>query len=1138
MVSKIKKRNEKIVDFDITKVESAIFRAAKAVGGTDRDMSAQLANKVKLELDQTLGEDIPDVEQIQDTVEKVLIEDRHVKTAKAYILYRAKRAEERKESEQTIEDMKKSAENLNFTDNAIRVLERRYLLKDGEGSLIENPKQLVWRISQNIAKADHFYGDDPTETAETFYDMIKELEFLPNSPTLMNAGTDLQQLSACFVLPVEDSMEGIFDAIKNTAMVHKSGGGTGFSFTRLRPTGNIVRSTSGVASGPISFMKVFDSATDVIKQGGKRRGANMGILRVDHPDVIDFINCKNDMTSLTNFNISVAVTDKFMEAVLNDGEYDLVNPKTSKVDGVYKARNVFNMMVQNAWKNGDPGIIFIDEVNRKHPAKNLGELESTNPCVVGSTLVSTEKGLVRMEDLVENYPEGGIEIATDNRVPIEISNKNGQKTLLAIGKKGVSFRKITKAFRTGEKKVAKVITKAGYELTATLDHKIMTVDKEWIPISDLKCGDKVFIQEGEGKFNKNNSLPFKPINEYKGKNGRKYSLNFPNKWSKELGQVLGLLIGDGWLRDGDKNCRVGFTFGRKETELLEKTKLVLDKFYGKDIKAIQRENGVWHLSYHSKYFVEFFRGLGVKSVKSGDKVVPESIFTAPKEAVTGFLQGLFTADGTIGKFYKEIRLTSSSNRLLKDTQVLLLNLGIRSKIYSRKYSKSKPFTYVNKKGEKKVYPCKDYYFELIIDGAGRWQFFKEIGFLNHKQTKLENGLKHCKRIIFEDEIVSIEEKGTETVYDLTEPTTLSFITNGLLSLDCGEQPLLPYESCNLGSINLHKFVKKDREDLNWARLEKCVKNGIHFLDNVIDMNKLPLKQIQEMSCKTRKVGLGIMGFADLLYELGIPYDSEEGLAMAEKIMKFVKDKAYEKSVELAEKRGVYPAWEGSEHHKEGKRMRNATCITIAPTGTISMIGEASSGCEPTFAISYIKNVMDNTELIYTNKVFEKIAKERMFYSPELMKKIAQAGTIQGFDEIPEDVKKFFVCAQDITPEWHIRMQAAFQKHTDNGISKTVNFPNNATIDDVEQVYILAYQLNCKGVTIYRDGCRENQVLNIGSVNKKKKEMEKAYEDKKEKEKLSKAELLDEGKCPECSSSLAREEGCAKCYACGFSVCNV
>ncbi|MBT4174985.1 vitamin B12-dependent ribonucleotide reductase [archaeon] len=733
MISQIKKRDEKVVDFNITKVESAIFRAAKAVGGTDRDLSMRLANKVKEELDQRFIEEIPDVEEVQDTVEKVLIEDRHVKTAKAYILYRAKRAEERKESEQTIEDMRKSAENLNFTDNAIRVLERRYLLKDGEGVLIENPKQLVWRISTNIAKADHFYGDDPTETAEDFYDMIKELEFLPNSPTLMNAGTDLQQLSACFVLPVEDSMEGIFDAIKNTAMVHKSGGGTGFSFSRLRPSGNLVRSTSGVASGPISFMKVFDSATDVIKQGGKRRGANMGILRVDHPDVIDFINCKNDMTTLTNFNISVAVTDKFMEAVLNDSEYDLINPKTSKVDGVYKARNVFNMMVQNAWKNGDPGIVFIDEINRKHPAKNLGELESTNPC--------------------------------------------------------------------------------------------------------------------------------------------------------------------------------------------------------------------------------------------------------------------------------------------------------------------------------------------------------------------------------------------------------------------GEQPLLPYESCNLGSINLHKFIRKDREDMDWDRLEKCVKNGVHFLDNVIDMNKLPLKQIQEMSCKTRKVGLGIMGFADLLYELGIPYDSEEGLAMAEKLMKFVKDKAYEKSMELADKRGVYSAWEGSEHHKEGRRMRNATCITIAPTGTISMIGEASSGCEPTFAISYIKNVMDNTELVYTNKVFEKIAKERMFHTPELMKKIAQAGTIQGFDEIPEDVKKVFVCAQDITPEWHIRMQAAFQKHTDNGISKTVNFPNNATIDDVEQVYILAYQLNCKGVTIYRDGCRENQVLNIGSVNKKKKEMEKAYEDKKEKEKLSKAELLDEGKCPECSSSLAREEGCAKCYACGFSVCN-
>tara|TARA_Y100000310_G_scaffold337122_1_gene423373 strand:- start:10933 stop:13116 length:2184 start_codon:yes stop_codon:yes gene_type:complete len=690
-IEKVRKRDGSVVDFNIDKIAEAIFKAAKAVGGRDKETADILAKKV-MEIIEGNGKEIPSVEDIQDMVEKVLVEEGHAKTAKAYILYRQKRSIERAKralilGEGHIE------ENLSFSNNALQVLERRYLLKDDQGTLIETPKQMVRRIAHNISQAELLYGaneEKVLEIEDQFYKMIGDLDFLPNTPTIMNAGTAIQQLSACFVLPVEDSMEGIFKTLRDAALIHKSGGGTGFGFSRLRPNNDIVKTTSGVASGPVSFMKVFDAATEVIKQGGKRRGANMAILRVDHPDIMDFIECKADMKTLTNFNISVAITEKFMDAVDKDTEYDLLNPKNGKVWGQMRARDVFSMILRNAWKNGDPGLVFIDEINNGHPGKNVGEIESTNPC--------------------------------------------------------------------------------------------------------------------------------------------------------------------------------------------------------------------------------------------------------------------------------------------------------------------------------------------------------------------------------------------------------------------GEQPLLPYESCNLGSINLNNFINDDKTDMDWEKLKERTRLAVRFLDNVIDMNKYPIHELGEMAKKTRKIGLGIMGFADVLYELGIKYDSEEGLKMAEKIMGFINTESYKMSEELAEVRGTYPAWEGSDHHKKGRKMRNTCCTTIAPTGTIGMLAEASGGCEPTFAISYIKNVMDGTELIYTNRIFERIAKERGFYTTKLMRKIAKAGTIQEFkDEIPEDIREVFVTAQDITPSWHIRMQAAFQKHVDSSISKTINFPNSASIADVEKSYMLAWKLRCKGITIYRDGSRDNQVLNIGEVKGKLSETPAAAE---------------------------------------------
>jgi ribonucleoside-diphosphate reductase alpha chain len=717
VISKITKRDGRVVDFDKGKITSAIFRAAQAVGGKDIKTAEHLSNIVVKKLEEKFKDDIPTVEQVQDIVEKTLIEEGHAQTAKAYILYRQKRAEERKSKAAVIGKTVETKLSL----NALKVLKERYLLKDGKGNVIETPNDLFRRVAKNIAQADLKYGaKDTKETEEKFYNLMANLDFLPNSPTLMNAGTDIQQLAACFVLPIEDSMEGIFKTLMHAAIIHKSGGGTGFSFSRLRSKNSRVKSTQGVASGPVSFLSVYNAATDVIKQGGKRRGANMGILRVDHPDILDFINCKEKNDAITNFNISVALTEKFMKAVEKNEEYSLIEPSTGEEVAKLNAATVFNLIVAGAWRNGDPGIIFIDRINKDNPTPAVGEIEATNPC--------------------------------------------------------------------------------------------------------------------------------------------------------------------------------------------------------------------------------------------------------------------------------------------------------------------------------------------------------------------------------------------------------------------GEQPLLPYEACNLGSINLGHFVKEGKVD--WQRLKKIVHESVHFLDNVIDMSKYPIPEIDKMVKANRKIGLGVMGWADMLVQLEIAYNSKEGIQMADKVMSFIKEEADRASVELAKTRGVFPNWEQSIYNKGSKffkgkhmRVRNATRTTIAPTGTIGMIADASGGIEPLFALSYVKRVMDGQELFYVDRNFKRSLEKNKIYDEALLERIIDRGTIEDMEEIPEKIRRVFVVAHDITPEFHIKMQAAFQRHTDNAVSKTVNFTHDATVDDVKNVYMLAYKLGCKGVTIYRDGSKDEQVLNLN------------IDIKKEKEKK------DRSKCPECGKKMAMEEGCAKCHSCGYSVCS-
>lgn len=569
-----------------------------------------------------------------------------------------------------------------FTENAKIVLQKRYLKKSAAGELLETPKEMLLRVAKTIAGAEKSFGNSPEHYTRIFYNMMVRKEFLPNSPTLMNAGRELGQLSACFVLPVEDDMESIFDAVKNTALIHKSGGGTGFSFSRIRPSKDIVLSTKGVSSGPISFMTVFDRATETVKQGGVRRGANMAVLRVDHPDIEEFITVKQDMTQLNNFNLSVAVTNKFVDALENGKSYDLINPRTGEKVESLPAQQVFDRIVKSAWKSGEPGMIFIDRINSSNPTPHIAQIEATNPC--------------------------------------------------------------------------------------------------------------------------------------------------------------------------------------------------------------------------------------------------------------------------------------------------------------------------------------------------------------------------------------------------------------------GEQPLLPYEACNLGSINVSKMIMLTENDdevyeMDWLKLEKTIEHAIRFLDDVIEVNRYPLEEIAERVKGNRKVGLGLMGFADLLFKMKIPYDSEEALDFAQDLMSFISSRAKRTSIELAEERGAFPNFKGSTYDTNGEAsMRNATVTTIAPTGSISILANCSSGIEPVFALAYIrKNLLDEgDELHELVPDFAKAGKEKGFFSTETFATVAEKGSCRGIDAIPEEIQRIFLTAHDVSPANHVRMQAAFQKFTDNAVSKTVNLPESSSEENIAEVFKLANRLGCKGVTVYRDKSRDKQVLNL------------------------------------------------------------
>ena len=668
---KVRKRDGSLVPFDRNKIENAILRAAfEVLRQSDRAafVAGTAGDIVLKDLSRRPGATLG-VEDIQDAVEKGLMKAGFPEIAKSYILYRERRAEIR-----TAKKALGLRDDLKLSINALEVLKKRYLLRDDRRSITETPGELFRRVARHVARAEEAFGPagEAREAEEVFFGMMRDLEFIPNSPTLMNAGTPLGQLSACFVIPVPDSIDGIFDALKDMAKIHKSGGGTGFSFSRLRPAGDLVSSTKGEASGPVSFMSIFDEATGVIVQGGRRRGANMGILRCDHPDIVDFVEAKTEPGRFSNFNLSVGVTDRFMRAVLSDGAFDLVNPRTGRKVRSLKARALFDLIANAAWRTGDPGLVFLDEINRKNPTPGLGPIEATNPC--------------------------------------------------------------------------------------------------------------------------------------------------------------------------------------------------------------------------------------------------------------------------------------------------------------------------------------------------------------------------------------------------------------------GELPLLPFESCNLGSINLERMVAGGRVD--WQKLSDRIAWGVRFLDDVIEVNRHPLPEIGEITLANRKIGLGVMGFADMLIRLGIPYDTDEAVRFAGRLMRFVRSESLKASCGLAKRRGVFPNFGESVYAKKNLRVRNATVNTIAPTGTISIIAGCSSGIEPLFAVSFVRNVLSGAKLFETNPVFEEMARNRGFLTPALSAEIARAGSIRNIGAIPEDLRRLFVTAFDVPPEYHLRIQGAFQRHTDNSVSKTINLPADATAEEVRNIYLEASRLRCKGITVYRYGSKGDQVLSL------------------------------------------------------------
>ena len=1043
-----------------------------------------------------------------------------------------------------------------LTDNARQVLVRRYVRRGKDGQPVESVEEMFWRVAYHVAKVEENWGGDGIERARQFYNLLTSKSFFPNSPTFTGAGTPLGQLAACFVLPITDDMgrdpAGIFQTLRDAALIQQTGGGNGFSFSRLRPKGSMVRSSAGQATGPVGFLRVYDKAFGEIAQGGTRRGANMAVFRVDHPDIDEFITCKTDENTITNFNISVGITDAFMEAVRNDDLWELRFPDLSApqargfkgtleqaetagipiiVHKTVRAVEIFEKIVQQAHHNGEPGMLFLSAANRSNPVPQLYELEATNPCFVGDTRIPTEFGLLKISQLsemgIESYIAADNRAAPDGYTPASF---------------GVALRPASPAWITRhDTPVWTVTTHQGYQVTATPDHRFLT-PHGYKTLQELKTGDLLLLQSGEGPWSRNVLLPnMAALQEriqmmtmggdhtsgqlhQRSDFQAKYA-NLPTHWSHELGLTLGVLVGDGWLSDSS-DSPVGMSFSSREL-LTRVNDAVSDWFGGGYIHA---RGQTWQLTLGRVPF-DFFQALGVLAVHAEQKRVPDSIWTAPRPAVIGFLQGLFSADGSVqvnnAKQDCTVRLASSSSALLEDVQILLSNFGIVGRIYSRRSAGEKSMP--DGKGGQALYSFQPQY-ELVIGKANRDRFAAEIGFADTtKQDRLtgyiQNKQRRTNREIFNDRIIRIEPAGNADVYDLSQPQTSSLIANGLVAHNCGEQWLGPYENCCLGSINLAEHCGLNGT-VDWETLRSNTELSTIFLDDVVEANAYvpAVPQLAEAAHRARRIGLGIMGLADLMYHTGIRYGSEEGQEFAAQVMEFVRYHSMSTSVELARIRGAFPAIAGSlydpanliwqppqpltpytrdwnrpkvswQEIEDGIRahgIRNAAQTTVAPTGTIATVaGCEGYGCEPVFALAYIRHVNDkgkDLQLTYTSPLFEQALVSAGLDDAtrtQIVEHIMSHGTCQDHPSVPEALRHTFVVSQDISAEEHVRMQAALQVFVDNSLSKTINFPPDATEENVATAYQLAWELGCKGITVYITGSRQKVVLETHATAKEK-----------------------------------------------------
>ncbi len=894
--------------------------------------------------------------------------------------------------------------------------------------------------------------------------------------------------------------DGIFSTLRVAALIQQTGGGNGFSFSRLRPKDDVVHTSSGRATGPVGFLRVYDQAFGEIAQGGSRRGANMAVLRCDHPDIEEFIVCKAEEGKVSNFNISVAITDEFMIACKQDTEFALRNPRDGKVWRMVRARDLFDKIVKYAHHNGEPGTLFIDAANRSNPVPHLYDLEATNPCVTGDTLIYTKDGLQTAKNLYESQKPSMVTL--DSR----------------FGEEATFSPVSTPVFMTGLKPVYQLTTKEGYTVKATANHRIMSA-KGWVELGELQTGDKIHVLNRKGGFG------------YEG--------------SFELGSVLGWIYGDGTLNIAGG---AGLMFFGRERALAPMFAGYVNDLVGVDNHrntyaptrsytiAPQELNERNESRVISQRLKELVTNLGI----SDKELVPDIIFTGSEEMQRGFLQALFSADGTVLDNVNKgvsVRLSSSKVALLSGVQQLLLNFGIFSKVYKNRRHAGYA-NLPNGKGANQAYPILAQH-ELVVSKENLFQYAQEIGFLQEEKTeKLQNALaSYGKRGPYSENFVttveSIELIGEELVYDLHEPLTHSFIANGIVVHNCGEQWLGPYENCCLGSVNLteHVTVAADgRPVVDWDLLRRSVEESTHFLDNVVTINAYvpSVPEVAAAAHRARRIGLGIMGLGDMMYKLGIRYGSEEGQEFAAQIMEFVRFYTMRKSVELAKERGTFLAFAGSIYDDkqpagmkwqaprpiapftrdwtrptldwteiiEGIRrngIRNAAQTTVAPTGTIATVcGCEGYGCEPVFALGYIRHFKDgdkDVELAYTSPLFEQAlnATDLSEASKAAIKQHAATyGSCQTIADLPEALRHTFVVSSDIAADEHVRMQAAIQAFVDNSISKTCNFPEGATEEDVAKAYQLAWELGCKGLTVYVTGSRQQVVLETKATQQQKK----------------------------------------------------